>query len=380
MLRSSAQSRDSDAPSVCCFVSFVAPLLVVLTALPALAETLKEKADRLCHAYVDRPEDFKEIPTHPCEAHEPGRTEYRSMQCFSHAVEGLSVAQTFASGRFGGSCSSTGIVRIGSNNSILFTPTRNASVNGYGMGSDDKALDYRGTLLITDGNDLRLVFEHDEVILCRFVYKFEGWREPEPKESETCQKFAQDEFSDRSSPIAAEERHSWPRYPEARPVRQVQSDLNSDGADETILSYFYASGAGCGCDAYPLVPLHNGGLIPPQEGNALDSSAPPALKALGLALQDLTTVCNSDRRGTKWLVVRISGKDFVLADFRPDPWDTPLPAGTDVYSIAEIPSRELYEFQSDRFVRICEQRPVRKKIIAHEIIAKDALDYTPVTQ
>jgi hypothetical protein len=75
--------------------------------------------------------------------------------------------------------------------------------------------------------------------------------------------------------------------------------------------------------------------------------------------------------------VRIDGKDFVLADMRRRQNES-----INSYVSAEISNRELYEFRGDKFVKICEQRPIVTKHIAHEVLPKEEhfrLNYVPVT-
>jgi hypothetical protein len=356
-------------------------LFVALMASPALSEELRAQADRLCHAYIERPQDFKKVEARSCEVHLRHSTQPQEMLCFKHDVDGSSLPETFASFSSGGSCSSSSIGLVDDRNRVDYPLIPNASVNGYGVGRHDMALDYEGTLLITNGNDLRLVRGNDQVILCTFMYRFEGWQAPEP-ENEACRKFARNDFGNHGAPIAEEAWESWPKYPEARPRKQVQADLNRDGAEETIVTYDYASGAGCGCDANPLVLFHDGELIASRRGRPLYGSAPPSIKNLGEALENLTMTCSRSRRGTAWSVVRMGGEDFVLAEYQPHPWDIRDSAEADgtVYSWGEIPSRELYELQDDKFVRICEQRPTMKKVIAHEVVPEEhryRLNYSP---
>jgi len=357
---------------------------MALATAPAFADSLKDEAERLCHAYIGGPQDFKAVETRACRVTAIYGTEGLDARCFEHSVEGSSQPQRFASFPSGGTCSSSSIAWVDDQNHADFPNIRNSHVNGYGFGGFDSALDYQGELLITNGRDLRLAAGQEQVVLCMFMYKLEGWQAPEPAQSETCQKFSRNEFSDRGSPISEEQKASWPPFPEASPVKQVQSDLDGDGKDELVLSYHYVSGAGCGCDANPLVLFNNGALVASDSWGVPKVSAPPALETLGGALDDLTMTCDARRHRPAWSVVRIDGKDFVLADYEALPWtiiQVPAAAGEETYSWSEIPDRELYQFQGDKFVRMCVQKPIVEKVIAHDVIPQKQqtlFDYTPL--
>src|SRR5262249_16619420 len=152
------------------------------------------EAARLCHAYIDSPQDFKEIPTQACKVHMNYSEQLMDGRCFDHSVRNSEHPLAFAGFPSGGTCASSSIARVDHQNEVSYPVIRNEAVNGYGFGMYDKALDYRGLLLITNGYDLRLVLPKEQVILCGFVEKFEGWRAPEPADDPRCQKFSRDEF------------------------------------------------------------------------------------------------------------------------------------------------------------------------------------------
>jgi hypothetical protein len=362
-------------PSACCRLALgVLLALLAAAAAPARAEDLKAEAARLCHAYIERPRDFKTISMQACTVRESFTRQLRDdAQCFRHAVEGSPQPRRFTSFTFGGSCASSTIQEVDEENTAIDLPIHDADRLGWGL--DDAALDYQGLLLLTSGNDLRLVRATEQIILCTFMHRFEGWQPPEPADDRTCQKFSRNEYTDRGSPIGQHDWDSWPLY-EGWPFKQVRPDLNRDGRDELVVTYDYASGAGCGCDAQPLVLFHDDKIVTPYAPD--DGSLPPDMQALATALHELTLKC--DRPETIWSVVTIDGKDFVLADLQQRRGDILVADSDEFYSPNEIPSRELYEFRGGKLARICEQKPIAKKVVADDVAPKEGqkfLDYTP---
>jgi hypothetical protein len=358
-------------------------VLLLFTSEPAVSETLKEEAERLCHAYIDQPQEFKPVETQACSLVPEDETATQSALCFTHGAEDSSQPTRFARFRSMGTCGSTPVGEVDDQGRARELAIRNVNVNGYGMGLEDTALDYQGHLLVTNGDDLRLVLGHEQVILCMFMYRFQGWQAPEPADRQVCQKVSQNGFEVRVSSIMS-------RSPKAEPMRQDPSDLNGDGRDEVITSYGYSSGAGCGCEAGPLLLSYAGGAVVRKDGRLAgepDASRavtlPPDVELLGHALEDLTMSCGSSPSRTAWSVVRIDGQDYVLAYYQPRPWEIQhaSQAGQDVYSWGKIPRRELYQFQGDKFVKVCNQEPITQKVIAHDVIPKGqqyGFGYTPL--
>jgi len=57
--------KDSDQRRV--HILFISVLLIILFPFFANAEDLKGLADKICHAYLEQPQDFAEVKMEKCE-------------------------------------------------------------------------------------------------------------------------------------------------------------------------------------------------------------------------------------------------------------------------------------------------------------------------
>lgn len=350
--------------------------VVAVLSNVAHAETLKEKANRICRAYIDKPQDFHEIKTVPCEIN-PSIFSYDNKgNCFEHVDKETKIVRKFSTTNRAGTCHSVPIVEI-ENNNEKDLPLRNANVNGYGMGAIDKPLLYKGELLFTAGGDLRLPLVDDTVILCQVINQLDGWKPAEPLENDICKKFGNDQFKINSTAIDKLAWDSWPKFPEAvhespEPVLESvdKVDLDSDGETEEILTYQISSGRGCGCGASALTVFQDGKILNPEEGVSASE------KNTGLAeeLMHLTWQCGATGRPST--IVEINGKNYVMIGYV-----NLLGRDNKFIQAGNMPVRDLYEFKSGKFEKICSQEASSsEKVIVHESYKgqKSDLTYVPL--
>lgn len=344
-------------------------LCLALTPNAVLAETLKETADRICHAYIDHPEDFKKIKPTPCEIKYQDSDFKRDGGCAEYFDKLTNKHRKIARGYSSGSCISSDLLEIEEDGFSDGFEVINAGGNGYGFGARDEFLLYQGQLLITNEEDLRIPLESGAAVLCQFTYQSKNWNKADP-ETALCKKFENNEFVKNTMPLHASDNEILPDLNrEGHPRERYVADLNRDGIKEDILLYEYASGRGCGCDNYSLSVLKDGELVGTRDGD--QKSQDPNI-ILGNRLLGLNAGCNTLRNTLS--VVKIDNKDYILKDY--DYRDKALKLSK------TIPSRALYEYQSGEFVKICSQEAEAEKVIQHEVVGADGkrphLNYKPL--
>lgn len=341
----------------------------ITIATPAIADVTKEQADQFCHSYIQKPQSFKKADITECEiVSSYNDNEKIKAECFDYNDPSTNAVRKFSILRGDGTCSSDYIAEIAKDGKKIDLPTRNEDVNGYGFGSDDRILLYKNQLFVTNGNDLRLVQGNEQIILCNFAYQSSGWKKAEPEQNPVCKKFGEDQFETNVRLINNEDRDLWPEYPEASPIALYQSDLDGNGEAERVLAYEYTSGRGCGCDSYILTLFDESQLVCKEHFRNSQSVRTPMVEQL----EELTSKCNRLSRPTS--IVHIDGKDYVLFDYS-------YRYGDEEMKISyEEPIRELYQYQSGGFKKVCSQRAQAKKVIMHEVYAKPTfgLNYIPL--
>ncbi len=311
------------------------------------AETISEKSQRLCRAYVERPSDFKKIKLEDCKIYPYQEAqELESAKCFIHNVEGVEKPVKFVTNYTGlGSCSSNTVNEIseGDHPQPLFNrDIANSSVNGYTFGGNDIALDYEGELLISNqSKDLRLVTKYSQIVLCQFCQKFVKW-ENIKSQNKVCDLLAEENFLDKGNKIEQSDWGKWPKAPIGSPENYFDVDLDHDGSKEKIVRYQFDDGGGCGCTQQSLIPLENGQLP------VLETKPSPTQQNLASKLKEITGDCLRFRN--QWTIVGIEGKDYLLNSSYPDP-ETKVFRGE---------NRTLFDYIHGKFVKVCEQKPITK--------------------
>jgi hypothetical protein len=342
---------------------------------PASAESLFQKAEMYCGAYIKNPADFKPVKdTHSCEIYlfqrhpRKGKDYSEPAICFQHAVEG--VEQNFAYVRNLGTCSNTTVDRVSDSDHprVLDSDPKNVDVNGYGIGQSDTALDYNGVLLVTNGSDLRLPTSEGTYILCRFGYELKNWEDENSDRDSICSKFAKGDFyllegggSNKADAL----------YPGLPPDTHVETtaevDFNHDGKNELFLGAQYSSGAGCGADSWSAAITNI--------SDKKDAASAPEIDALNDAITALTDQDEKYNTRRVWSAVEIDGKDYVAENVMP----ARLPIFNS-FGYKPFLDRVLYEYKNKKFVEICRAKPKMEKVIAHDVKPKlpPFLDYKPL--
>ena len=349
-------------------------LLVMMPVAVHAEENLKEKADRICRAYIDSPDAFKEITeVHDCRHKVYPQEDPWEMQCFD--FEMLDKTKTsFAFTGSGGTCSGRHAGIVGEDSAFKWLHSRNAEVNGYGFGGRDSAFEYEGELFFSYGHDIRMLVGEENVILCNFLYEWQGWSAAEPQDNEICRSFESLNYEVIAKPVAKEEWSLWPKYPDAGPEEVYLSDINRDGTQEQIVRYNYASGSACGCDSKVLVVVKENQILPPFRGGDISQNdLSEAESILPRALNKSLKSC----KGIPFSVIRIEGKDYVLTDY-----NDPQSKEADIPPVMRaLPERALYEFHDGEFKKICSQSSKGRKRIAHEVYPESQwwrLNYKPL--
>ncbi len=347
-------------------------LCLSLLSNAAFAETLKETADRICHAYIDHPEEFKKAETSPCKI--ASSSGIQEEKCFSYFDASTKLERKFNI-TYAGSCLSPMISEIGPDNEQKYLETENATVNGYGFGSSEEPLIYKDQFLFSqNGDDLRIMFDKKMMVLCRFTNELQGWEKPIPKNNDICKKFGDNQFSINAN-LIAESGQDWPNYKNPRRGRIYEghaeglykTDLDGDDIKEQIINYSYSSGAGCGCGASMFYLLQNGKPV----GFEDDAEENTPQTGLAKALRDFTGACD---RSDKSFLIELDEKNYFVKGA-----SSPTVSEDKKYT-RTIPVRELYEYQSGKFVKICSQKAKTKKVIQHEVYPASSgrLDYKPL--
>lgn len=346
------------------FSCTVTAFLVLLCAHSAFAESMKQKADRICSAYITTPEKFKEISAfEDCEVYDSFQKSTEKAKCFSHNVEGSSSPVKFAYGTFGGgSCNPPGVYKVSAIKpfDVAGLPARNSAINGYGFGRTDKPIEYDGILLLTDNynGDLRLVTEDDTIVLCGLVDELLGWETEAATTSPVCEKFAKQEYTilDESNGKTLEDLrkrnslYAGKLPPETHVSKWATADLMREGTPRKILTLEYSSGSRCGCGIETLT-LENSSMNP-QLNEALTR----------LTSQDCHT-------GHNWNVVEIDGDGYIARDIKI------LKHEGIGLSKRGFHDQALYKHEYGVFKELCSIKPRAQRRIEHEI---GYPDYTPI--
>lgn len=331
----------------------------------ASAEVLSEKAYRICHAYLDNPNDFKPVSSiRTCEVYfNPLRDPHKS-QCFDHSVEAKNLHYAIIHDA-GGTCTSVSVVRISEDNPPVIVDTNwpNVEVNGYGLGSTDIPLEYKGELLVTNGTDLRLLTLDSSLILCRFGYRIKGWRSEGGADQSVCNDFSNQKFvilDIPKNPKSVDElRSSDLLYPgelpaETHVVTSAEVDLNDNGKKELFLSLEYSSGRGCGYDRWSAAITN--------KVSTKESDSNEGISNINSAIMDLTNQGEEYNTRRVWSAVSIKGKEYIAENVKPHP----LPAFAS-FSYKNVLDRVLYQYRDKKFIEICRAKPEEEKVVAHEI-------------
>ncbi|MFA7276874.1 MAG: hypothetical protein WC043_08735 [Pseudobdellovibrionaceae bacterium] len=335
-------------------------------------ENLKTLAHDICHAYLDHPEEFKPIEMTSCEVFYYNSEQLIDGECFTYNNEQYV--------RFGlrGACATYPIMHVNSKFNAQDMVVQNKS-RGYNTLTDtDNAFNYKGHLILSSGNDMRLVQGQTQTLLCKFRTKIYSWKSATPVQNPICQKLsANDYFIQHHHSLSNE------NYPELSSGETAQkkftADFDQDGKKETYLQYrVNGSGMMCHTDTTMLFLLNNNSLVD-YDYRYKQQDTPANEKLLGLALYDLTDPKPENVLGltypfapTLWEIITINKKDYLLAD-QEEPKFPEL--------VQKDIARALYEFRGNRFEKICEQRTNSEKVIQHEAIPRkywNNLDYKPI--
>jgi hypothetical protein len=360
------------------FVIF-ASIFYLLMPQIAMGETLKEEANRLCKAFIEHPEDFKEITdTQSCDVYGQSPKSPWKAKCFFHTISGDSTPIKFVNGEVdGGTCHSDHVMAVseGEYPKVADIELRNPNVNGYSMGRDDKPLDYKGTLLLTNqyNSDLRLVTKEDpvpqhqskgafnSVILCGIRHQLQGWENTNKNSASICEKLAKDEFQE----------------PEVKHTNDnneiVDVDLDGDGKTEKVLTIEISSGGGCGCGAVSLAIVNSG------------SEVIEKTTVMNNKLSKLTKDPRGcSRTGSSWSAINIDGRGYIAENT----WrakDKPIelndgkpPLLLPMLSEKWFHDRALYKYEDGDFSEICRLKAKSKRVIDNDIYPDFMLGYVPV--
>lgn len=337
-------------------------LLLATSPISALAEeTLNETANRVCKAFIDHREDFKEIPLQPCEAYgvfghkneNPDRT-----KCFSHELDGVQKKFAFFQGN--GTCHGNAVANVAKDNQISVLPVRNPDINGYGFGNSDKPLDYQGFLLVTNeyDSDLRLVTKDDQVVLCGFVYEVQGWKSSDSNKDAVCEKFLQNKYEAQDGKTSCCENdnlYDGELERETHVASAADVDIEGTGKKVKILTIGHNSGAACGCG---------------EEWLSIARTDSSSNVQMSRALSTLTASDGCKRNGNNWSPIEIDGRGYIIQNLRgPKTWK-PL-------STLPPNDRVLHKYKEGDFSEVCRLHPKVQKVIDGDV-PNQKLDYVPV--
>lgn len=339
------------------------------------ADVTRNEANRWCQRFIEKPDEFVPVQTNKCsiKAFEDANT-LRDGKCFSFSPSQGQKARDYGLVYSSGTCRSEYLTEISNINVAKPIQITNSTVNGYSFGSHEKAFTFEDRLFVSNGQDLRHVGDDGQTVLCTFMYEH-ALEEPLPSENSICNKLNTEEYS---SNISDEEQGDFPVLPEGNFLASYRADLDLDGKEEDILSYNYASGAGCGCDANPLFLSNKGELVADHRGQKLyKMPIDPQDEKLGIKLNSLTFNCKPHFR--TWSIIKADNKDYILAGFR----DERIKKKTTFPYISKpLPDRELFTYHQENFKKVCVQKAKNKKFIAHEVIKEEnwraALNYLPL--
>lgn len=301
------------------------------------------EASQYCRIFVETPEKFQKLESSPCEIF-PYKysTEKRQETCLEFND------QTYVSRFDGGTCGSSGIYLLKNEDKKEYgahIPIGNVTVNGYRMGSFDKLFSFNDLLFVSGGNDLRIIEDNKQYVLCQLYYEFKSFEKPD-SENPICQNLAKGNFKEISTPVSVEEAVNlgWqvPKQPPASltPHAHTSIDLDNDNIEENIFYYSFSSGSGCGCN-YESVTI----------------SPNPDNKKLEI----------SNRCGAyKTIIAKINDTPYLLQTLKArHKYPRHFGGKTD------IPNQSLYKIENNKTVKICEQKPILKRVLDKDFKAEE---------
>jgi hypothetical protein len=328
----------------------------------------------ICRAFLRNPERFRPVKMQACEYQYSYMPQATEGMCFSHSLYDSPEKVRFFASHPGLGCKSLSIVNT-IQDQIPKEIATNITINGYSLSPlDEVALDYRGTLLLSDERleHLILPLSSGLVVLCEFVHRFEGWEAARPADNPVCQKLEKGEFSEPGENISG-------YFDNTHLQKLYHTDFDHDGIDENITKYSFSTGSGCGCTYEYLDITHEDGrnfisLLNRKEIKIFSAQQ----QKIGRALLDLDMwECKSPRDIT-WSVVKIDHRDYLLRDMN----DEFIKREQDqtIYSNLKIKDRTLYALEGSAFVPVCTQKARSTRMIQHEIpgIENWELSYTPL--
>lgn len=347
----------------------------------AIAQELTgEEANEICHAYIDHPEDFKEIKTEKCREeilenikdkdnyfkskyHRSGEYLDRLQSCFDFTDKRSGQKKVYGLFRTGGTCNSIQIVQID-----ILSDNLNF---GDGEGIEEIPVNYNGQLVIKDYGALILGRNKRGDIHCSFSYHSIGWNAAQRQDNTVCKALSEGSYQTSREGISSEDENLYPDYPQSIPKGHFTADLNADGNKEEIIEYDFTSVAGCGCRASVLKIKENGHLVGGYRHHDKEvASNNSVINELDEKLESLTGKCGE--RYSDSAIITINGRDYVLLDRDITPKEN-----NKAYYSRDLPKRELYAFENGEFVKVCTQEAKAKRVIEYEEV-NQADGYIPL--
>ncbi|HRI77059.1 MAG TPA: hypothetical protein PLX33_08735 [Alphaproteobacteria bacterium] len=264
----------------------------------------------------------------------------------------------------GGTCRSASAVELSQQNrgEPLYKDIVNAH-HLYHWGNDDVILGNFGkNLLVSDSarKSLRTINDDGIYVLCGIESQLQGWKITGRSRGAVCEKFANDDFSypEGTKPESLtheRELYGAPLPAETHITNQTDVDIDRDGKAEKLLTLYYSSGAGCGCEFKYL-------SLPQQPENI----------ALNEKLKSLAV--ERDCKGSAdWSVIDIDGQAYIAQNAKKM---APQNAGRIVRD--ETKPRVLYAYKNGEFTEICRAKPLTRRILDHKVLSPEKLMYQPI--
>lgn len=297
-------------------------------------------AEKYCRIFAETPEKFQKLESFPCEIfRHKNSIEKNEETCFKYNN------QTYV-GRFdGGTCGSSGIYLLEKDENKEYgvhMPIANITVNGYRMDLYDQLFSYNDTLFVSGGDDLRIVENDKQYVLCQLFYEFQGYDKPE-NEDPICQDLENKNYNEIAAApvdIVEAKKLGWDvpklRGASLKPFAHTNVDIDNDSINEDVFYYSFSSGAGCGCDYHSLAVFPN---------------------AKGINI-------NNRCGAFKTIIAEINQTPYILQTFK----DSGRKHNRYFSKKAHIPNQSLYKIEDNQTVKICEQKPILKRVIDKDFL------------
>ncbi|MDI1228252.1 MAG: hypothetical protein PSY14_11265 [bacterium] len=231
-------------------------VLVLLFFFPfqgVQAESLREEADRVCQAYIDKPDTFVAV------AKKPDKCSPETGIDFGCAIYNLPlVAGKLADFWWPGTCGSASLGWVDKNNHFNELEPTNGNFDAGALRSLSVVSHQKAAYILAGRYGLFIdkVLPDGFVTLCGLYYHLDGWEDAEPTENSVCDKWAKGDTNTVSSILTDEisqqqEKKLHLSTPQTI-ISAVNVDFSGQGQKVQLVTVEMTSGAGCGCSRLSL--------------------------------------------------------------------------------------------------------------------------------